>query len=115
MDCFVALLLAMHALLPHAAASAWSIAACLLVFFTAFNVLEATLPALATRLAPAQAKGVALGIFTSIQFFGTFLGAAVGGWVYGTWGMPGVVAVNAVLIFAWLLLALGMKVPGARK
>ena len=110
----VALLLAMHAVLPHAAENAWSIAACLLVFFTAFNVLEATLPALATRLAPAHAKGVALGIFTSIQFFGTFIGAAVGGWVYGKWSMPGVVAVNAVLIAMWFVLALGMKVPGAR-
>ena len=107
----VALLLCVHAVLPRAAASVWPLAACLLAFFAAFNVLEATLPALASRMAPAGAKGVALGVFTSIQFFGTFVGATAGGWVYGRWGMTGVAALNAGLIAAWLVLAIGMKVP----
>jgi MFS family permease len=109
----VALLLAAHAVLPWSAAGVWTLAAVLLAFFTAFNVLEATLPALATRAAPAGAKGAALGIFTSVQFFGAFIGAAAGGWVYGLWGATGVTVMNGGLIAAWCALALGMRVPAA--
>jgi MFS family permease len=109
----VALLLGVHAALPWSADGAGRLAAVLLLFFTAFNVLEATLPALATRLAPAGAKGTAVGIFTSIQFLGTFVGAAAGGWAYGGWGMMGVVVLNGVLIATWLVLALGMKVSAS--
>ena len=111
----VGVLLCVHAVLPLAATAVLPLAVCLLAFFTAFNVLEATLPSLASRLAPAGAKGVALGVFTSIQFFGTFLGAAGGGWVYGRWGMSGMVVLNAGLIAAWLALALGMRVPAPQR
>jgi MFS family permease len=109
----VALLLSVQVALPWSAGGVWQLGGALLVFFTAFNVLEATLPALATRTAPARAKGAALGVFTSIQFFGAFLGAAVGGWVYGSWGATGVAAMNGGLIAVWLALALGMTVPMA--
>jgi len=109
----VALLLGVQVTLPWSVGSVWPLAGSLLVFFAAFNVLEATLPALASRTAPAGARGVALGVFTSIQFFGTFLGAAAGGWVYGSWGAMGVVAMNAGLVAVWLALTLGMKVPVA--
>ena len=109
----VALLLGVQVTLPWSVGSVWPLAGSLLVFFAAFNVLEATLPALASRTAPAGARGVALGVFTSIQFFGTFLGAAAGGWVYGSWGAMGVVAMNAGLVAVWLALTLGMTVPVA--
>ena len=101
-------------MLPWAsAAGVWPLAAALLVFFTAFNILEALLPALATRFAPAPARGFAVGVFTSTQFAGAFIGAAAGGWVYGGWGVPGIVALNGILIVCWLGLALRMKVPAA--
>jgi MFS family permease len=109
----VALVLCAQAGLPWSETGVWQVAGLLLVFFTGFNVLEATLPALATRMAPAGTKGFALGVFTSIQFFGTFIGAAAGGWAYGRWGVTGVVAVNVALIAVWFVLSLGMKVPGA--
>ena len=110
----VALLLAVHAALPWAAAAGvWQVAIALLAFFAAFNVLEALMPALATRLAPAGAKGLAIGIFTSTQFAGAFIGAAAGGWAYGSWGIAGTVTLNGVLITLWLAVALGMKVPAA--
>jgi MFS family permease len=108
----VALLLAVHAALPWAAAAGvWQMAVLLLAFFAAFNVLEAVMPALATRMAPAGAKGLAIGVFTSTQFGGAFIGAAAGGWVYGSWGMAGIVTLNGVLIALWFALAAGMKVP----
>jgi MFS family permease len=109
----VALLLGVQFALPAGAGGVWRTAVLLLVFFTAFNVLEATLPALSTRHAPAGGRGSALGVFTSIQFFGTFVGAAAGGWVYGRWGMPGIMVMNAGLIAAWLVFAWGMTVPAA--
>jgi predicted MFS family arabinose efflux permease len=62
-------------------------------------------------MAPARAKGTAIGIFSSVQFFGVFLGATVGGTLYGRWGVPGVVIFNAVLIVIWLVLAYGIRVP----
>jgi predicted MFS family arabinose efflux permease len=112
--CSVALLLGVHAALPWVAAGGvWHLAAALLVFFTAFNILEAFLPALATRFAPVGARGLAVGIFTSTQFGGAFIGAAAGGWVYGRWGVPGIAALNGILIVCWLALALGMKLPAA--
>ena len=69
------------------------------------------LPTLTTRLAPAHAKGTAIGLYSTIQFFGTFLGAAAGGALYKHWGAAGIIALDAVLLAIWLILALGMRVP----
>jgi MFS family permease len=51
----------------------------LLMFFSSFNILEATFPALVAKYAPASKKGIAMGIFSSSQFFGIFVGGLVGG------------------------------------
>ncbi|MBI4195609.1 MAG: MFS transporter [Betaproteobacteria bacterium] len=107
----VALLLIGHAALPWLLGSVWLAAFALLVFFTPFNVLEACLPSLITRIAPAEAKGTAIGVFTSIQFLGTFLGAAAGGYLYQRWSAAGVVALDAALLAIWLALSFGMRVP----
>lgn len=107
----LALLLAAHIALPWLTGSAGLIALFLLVFFTPFNVLEACLPSLVSRIAPPRARGTAIGVFSSVQFFGVFFGAAAGGFLYGRWGTTAVVIFNAVLLVMWVLLALGMKVP----
>ncbi len=83
----------------------------LLVFFAAFNLLEATLPSLISKLAPAGAKGTAIGVYSSVQFMGTFTGAALGGWLSQHYGAEAVFGFCAVLAVVWLLLALGMRVP----
>jgi MFS family permease len=83
----------------------------LLIFFTAFNVLEAMLPSLVSRLAPRTAKGTAIGIFGSIQFLGTFVGAVCGGYLCGHFGARGVFVFDALLLAAWLVCAGGMKAP----
>jgi MFS family permease len=107
----IALVLAAQLLLPVLPAGVWPLALCLLLFFTPFNVLEAMLPSLVSRLAPPAAKGAAIGVYSSVQFFGTFLGAAGGGYLYGRWGLAGVVIANAVLLVFWLILALGTRLP----
>jgi MFS family permease len=109
----VALLVAAHVALPWLAGSVPLLTVFLLLFFTPFNVLEALLPTLTSRLAPARNKGVAIGLYSSVQFFGTFLGAVIGGYAYGRWGLKGVVIVDTVLLAIWLVAAFGMKAPTA--
>ena len=101
----VACLLVAHLALPWLAGSVWPLAFFLLLFFTPFNVLEALLPSLTTTLAPPDSKGVAIGVYSSVQFLGTFVGAAAGGYLYGRWGISGVVTADAILLAIWLALA----------
>jgi predicted MFS family arabinose efflux permease len=107
----VALLLAIQAAMPWLTGGVWAIALFLLIFFTPFNVLEAMLPSLTSRMAPPQLKGAAIGIYSSVQFLGTFAGAAAGGYLYGRWGVTGIVAPGTALLAIWLILALGMRAP----
>ncbi|MCH8537594.1 MAG: MFS transporter [Alkalimonas sp.] len=84
----------------------------LLLFFTGFNFLEASLPALLSRLAPAGQKGTAMGLYSSAQFFGAFLGGLAGGLVASWFGLPSIFVLSALATLGWLLLTLGMQLPG---
>ena len=59
--------------------SIWEIAFLLGIFFIGFNVLEATLPNLVSRIAPAADRGLALGVYNTTQNIGLFVGGALGG------------------------------------
>jgi MFS family permease len=83
----------------------------LLVFFTAFNLLEASLPSLVAKMSPAAGKGTAMGFFTSSQFMGAFAGGLLGGWVHQLAGVPGVFLFGAVAAVVWFLVAQGMSNP----
>ena len=107
----VALLLVAHLALPLLGGSVALLTIFLILFFTPFNILEAFLPTLTSRLAPAHRRGVAIGLYSSVQFFGTFIGAVIGGFAYGRWGLTGVVIVDTTLIAVWLVAAVGMKAP----
>ncbi len=111
----IAALLAAHLALPWLDGSVWLLSLFLLAFFAPFNALEAMLPTLATRMAPAHAKGTAIGLYSTIQFFGTFLGASAGGVLYQRWGSQAVIGFDAVLLAIWLILALGMRVPQVKR
>ena len=110
----VALLLAAQFSMPWLVGSIWAIALFLLLFFTPFNVLEAMLPSLVSRAAPAALKGAAMGVYSSVQFLGTFVGAAAGGFLYSHWGVFGIVVPGAILLAIWLILAMGMQAPPPR-
>jgi predicted MFS family arabinose efflux permease len=110
----VALLLGAQLAMPWLTGGLWAITLFLLIFFTAFNVLEAMLPSLVSRIAPPQLKGAAIGVYSSVQFLGTFAGAAAGGFLYSRWGVPGIVAPGAILLAIWLILAIGMRSPPPR-
>jgi len=84
-------------------------AALLLAFFAGFNVLEASLPSLVSRLAPADAKGAALGVYNTTQALGLFAGGAMGGWVLRRWDATAVFLMCAAVMLAWLLVAWGAR------
>ena len=83
----------------------------LLLFFTAFNLLEATLPSLIAKLAPAAHKGTAMGVYTTSQFLGVFAGGMSGGWISDHLGNEAVFMFNGSVVLIWLLLAASMKSP----
>ncbi len=87
----------------------------LLAFFLGFNVLEASLPSLVSRLAPAENKGLALGIYNTLQALGLFSGAALGGWLASRWGDAAVFYVAALALLAWLCFAPSMRRWPSRK
>lgn len=81
----------------------------LLAFFTAFNVLEALIPSLVSRIAPAGARGAALGVYNTAQTLGLFCGGLAGGWIAARHGPAAVFGVCAALSLGWLALAAGMR------
>jgi MFS family permease len=87
--------------------------AALVVFFTAFNLLEATLPSLISKFAPPAVKGTATGVYSAVQFFGTFVGAAVGGWLSQHHGPSAVFVFCLVLTTLWLAVSATMSAPPA--
>jgi predicted MFS family arabinose efflux permease len=62
-----------------------------------------------SRRAPLARKGAALGIYSSSQFLGGFVGAKLGGYALGHWGTGSVFAVAAVLSAVWLSFAVGVR------
>lgn len=105
----VALLAVTEAALGWVDAGIGVIAALMLAFFVSFNVLEAMLPSLVSRLAPAQARGVAIGVYNTTQTLGVFFGGMIGGALASYYGTTAVFAVCAVLVVLWLLIASGMR------
>ncbi len=81
------------------------------VFFCGFNLLEATLPSLVSKTAPADLKGTAMGAYSSSQFLGLFFGGLVGGWFNGQFGVTAVFLVCAGLAASWFAVSFFMKEP----
>ncbi len=109
----VAVLLASQVMLAYAFDSLWGTTLALLVFFTAFNLLEATLPSLISKIAPVGAKGTAIGIYSSVQFLGAFAGATAGGYLFQHHGASALYTFCGTLLTLWLIFAVTMKAPAA--
>jgi MFS family permease len=108
----VALLVAVEAALAALDASIAVLAGLMLAFFAAFNVLEAMLPALVSRIAPAQGRGVAIGVYNTTQTLGVFFGGLLGGWAAMHFGAAAVFGICAALAAIWFLVAAGMRPLG---
>jgi len=77
---------------------------CLFFFFWGFNLLEAMLPSLVSRVAPAACKGSAMGVYNTFQFMGVFFGGFIGGTIYGNLGVVAVFIVCAMMLLIWVWL-----------
>lgn len=109
----ISLLLVTQAMLL-VAHTLWMFIVALLVFFIGFNVLEATLPSLVSRTAPAAAKGAALGVYNTTQAIGLFVGGAMGGWLSRQVGASAVFEMCLALCAVWWCVALTMRFPKPR-
>ncbi|HMW57226.1 MAG TPA: MFS transporter [Accumulibacter sp.] len=110
----IVLLLAVQMGFGLLAGGLYGLAFWLMLFFVAFNILEATQPSLISRIAPPHAKGAALGVYNTTQSVGLFLGGLIGGILAKYAGAGAVWGAGAVLSFVWLLLGLTMSMPPPR-
>jgi MFS family permease len=91
-----------------------ALSALLFLFFCGFNVLEASQPSMASRVAPAHARGAAMGVYNTLQSLGFFAGGVMGGWLMKHQGAQGLFAVCAGVMLLWLLVAWPMTAPAAK-
>ncbi|HEY5898545.1 MAG TPA: MFS transporter [Burkholderiales bacterium] len=107
----VALLTLVQALLAVARLDILALAVLMLLFFVAFNVLEAMLPALVSRVAPAEGRGTVIGFYNTTQTLGVFFGGLVGGSIAKHYGSSAVFLTCALLSALWFVAALRMRPP----
>lgn len=91
--------------------SLWAVAAALTVYFVGFNILEASLPSIVSKIAPPDLKGTAMGVYNTAQSLGVFVGGAAGGMLFQAFGFGGVTAAALVLTLLWLILAAASPAP----
>ncbi|UJF22597.1 MFS transporter [Shewanella sp. OMA3-2] len=89
----------------------WVLSGAVVLFFTGFNYLEASLPSLIAKFCPVGDKGSAMGVYSTSQFLGAFCGGMLGGGAYQLVGASGVFFVALGLMTLWLFLTLGMAKP----
>lgn len=89
----------------------WALLPGLLLFFTGFNLLEASLPSLISKQAPVEVKGTAMGIYSTSQFVGAFLGGMLGGLLLTYWGPQELLWSAAGVCLLWLIILLGFQQP----
>ena len=110
----VALLVVVQAGLALFGGGIWMTGLWLLLFFVAFNILEALQPSLISRIAPPTSKGAALGIYNTTQSLGLFLGGVLGGWLVKHHGPAAVHLACAGIGIIWLMLAARLQAPQQR-
>ena len=73
------------AVLPVSASLA-ALGVVLAVYFLGFNLLEAAMPALLSRITGSRGRGRRLGVYSTFQFLGAFFGGVAGGSLLGSFG-----------------------------
>ncbi|CAG0982370.1 Inner membrane transport protein YajR [Methylophilaceae bacterium] len=111
----IAVMLAAQLLFAGSIDFFWGVVISLSAYFVAFNILEASLPSIISKLAPAASKGTAIGVYNTAQSLGIFVGGALGGLLSHFYGFASVFVFCSVLMALWLIAALSMKTPPAVK
>ena len=78
----------------------------LTIFFVAFNAVEAILPSLLSKTASTSKRGLAMGIFSTSQFLGTFIGGAIGGLIYDIYDLNSVFLFTIFVAIIWWFMVL---------
>ncbi|MDH3355191.1 MAG: MFS transporter, partial [Chromatiales bacterium] len=107
----IALLMLVQAALAWVGAELWVIGILLWLFFSGFNLLEASLPSLVSKFAPAASRGTAMGVYSTSQFLGAFSGGVLGGSIYGVMGANGLFMLCSAALALWFIVALSMQQP----
>lgn len=110
---FLAVLLISVSLLGLASfgGSLWGLVAALWLYFVAFNILEASLPSLVSKFAPPGFKGSAMGLYSTCQFLGAFVGGALGGVLSDHASLSAVFLGMLPFMLVWLALVGTMDKP----
>ncbi|NNK38359.1 MAG: MFS transporter [Xanthomonadales bacterium] len=99
---FVAIAFSM-ALIPFS--SAWAVLGLLVtVYFLGFNLLEAGMPALLSRITGSRGRGRRMGLYSTFQFLGAFFGGVSGGLLLSAFGGPSALLSAGVVCGVWGLL-----------
>ncbi len=76
----------------------------LILFFGAFNYLEALLPSMVSKTTHQKTKGTALGVYSTSQFIGIFMGGLIGGFFFQHFGLASVHVICLFMTFFWICL-----------
>lgn len=107
----VAILAVAEVILYQSGESLLSFAFGMFSFFTGFNLMEATLPSLVSKIAPSGTRGTAMGLFSSSQFLGAFFGGSVGGYIALKLGYQAVFIFASMMLLLWFAVAATMAKP----
>ena len=72
-----------------------------LIFFLAFNLLEAAMPSMVSQLTGSTGRGQKMGLYTTFQFLGAFFGGVGGGWLLGFSGDVVTLSVAGLFCALW--------------
>ncbi len=89
--------------------------AALVIYAIAFNVLEAILPSIVAKFAPAEQRGAAMGFYSTAQSIGLFIGGVAGGGLFSRFGFEGVFVFATALMLIWWAIAATGAAPKPRE
>lgn len=93
------------------ASNVWLFGVTVCLFFVAFNTLEATLPSVVSKLAPVGYRGTAMGVFSTHQFMGAFVGGAGGGWLLQNTSMTMLFSIIGGIWLLWAVVSAWQPAP----
>jgi predicted MFS family arabinose efflux permease len=106
--CVVVVLIGMY-YLSQTTPDVWTLGSLIFLFFSGFNILEASQPSLASRMAAPESRGAVLGVYNTLQSLGIFAGGALGGVISRSIGLPGLFLACAGVMLIWLWVSWPMK------
>ncbi len=80
------------------------------IYFLGFNLLEAAMPSLLSRITGSRGRGRRLGVYSTFQFLGAFAGGVLGGWMLARFGsQAALVSASGISLLWGIVLKLSSK------